>query len=346
MSVKILGEIWELELEPVAKLVALAFGDHADHEGENVYPSLGLVAWKTGLHIRTVREHCSRLRELGLLVVREEGRTGPDGGTLPTRYAISLEGLTRLPPRQKGGVGSTARGGSGPGAGGGRVHDPTNRQLGVVDEKAREALEQSIAAAILTPPAAEALTHYLEARVPAARQRAYVLRVCGWVTMDPWRCADGSTVPSEERAALLADTILGLSATDEAEGYSRPVGDPDNLHTRLNIALSNRNAPPYERPVSAPGRTRAAPGGDAPLESIGAAMERTEAARRRVEEEVQRAAESRARLDLWKSQHPEKLRELEVEVEAELKAKGIPVRAAVVTGMVRAKITHLLGATQ
>jgi len=55
MSVKIMGQAWDLELPASKLLVLLALADHADHNGNNAYPSIDLLAWKTGYSERQVR---------------------------------------------------------------------------------------------------------------------------------------------------------------------------------------------------------------------------------------------------------------------------------------------------
>lgn len=43
-----MGQAWDLDLPASKLLVLLAMADHADHNGNNVYPSVELIAWKTG----------------------------------------------------------------------------------------------------------------------------------------------------------------------------------------------------------------------------------------------------------------------------------------------------------
>lgn len=50
-----LGHVWDLDLPANKLLVLLALADHADHNGENAYPSADLIAWKTGYSERQVR---------------------------------------------------------------------------------------------------------------------------------------------------------------------------------------------------------------------------------------------------------------------------------------------------
>lgn len=92
MSGKIMGKVWDLELPHNQLLVLLALADHADHEGNNVYPSLGLVAWKTGYSEQQVRRVMRQLEKVGILTVvaRKPGKS--------THYKISVEaGKQKLP---------------------------------------------------------------------------------------------------------------------------------------------------------------------------------------------------------------------------------------------------------
>jgi len=68
MSAKILGRVWDLDLPHNKLLVLLALADHADHEGNNVFPSLGLVAWKTGYSQQQCRRVMSELEKDGILI--------------------------------------------------------------------------------------------------------------------------------------------------------------------------------------------------------------------------------------------------------------------------------------
>lgn len=67
MSGKIMGKVWDLELPHNQLLVLLALADHADHEGNNVFPSLGLVAWKTGYSEQQVRRVMRDLEDANIL---------------------------------------------------------------------------------------------------------------------------------------------------------------------------------------------------------------------------------------------------------------------------------------
>jgi hypothetical protein len=69
MSAKITGEVWELDLSHPQKWVLMAMADHADHDGGNVFPSVGLIAWKCGYSERQVQRIRRELEALGVLVL-------------------------------------------------------------------------------------------------------------------------------------------------------------------------------------------------------------------------------------------------------------------------------------
>ncbi len=71
MSVKVMGRVWDLDLPHNKLLVLLALADHADHEGNNVFPSLGLVAWKTGYSQQQCRRVMSELEKDGILIATQ-----------------------------------------------------------------------------------------------------------------------------------------------------------------------------------------------------------------------------------------------------------------------------------
>ena len=93
MSNRIQGAVWEMDLEQGEKLVLLALADHADHEGNNVFPGKGLVAWKTGYSERQVARIMDKLEELRILVC-VESRPG-----YSKKYRIDIDAAPRLEPR-------------------------------------------------------------------------------------------------------------------------------------------------------------------------------------------------------------------------------------------------------
>lgn len=94
MSVKIMAEVWELDVPQNRKLVLLAFADHADDAGV-CFPGVARVAWKTGFSVRQIRRVTGELRKAGLL-----GEiSSSDGGRGKTRvYRIQPEKGVKLTP--------------------------------------------------------------------------------------------------------------------------------------------------------------------------------------------------------------------------------------------------------
>lgn len=71
MSGFISGLVWKHNLEKSDQVVLLAMADHADQEGENVFPSIALIAWKTGLSERHVHRVITSLKIKGFLEAME-----------------------------------------------------------------------------------------------------------------------------------------------------------------------------------------------------------------------------------------------------------------------------------
>lgn len=92
MSAKIMGEIWELDIAHNKAVVLLAMADHADHDGKNVFPRVGFIAWKIGCGERTVRRVIAELRDDGILLPC--GHT-PGGVVI---YEIRLAHVARKAP--------------------------------------------------------------------------------------------------------------------------------------------------------------------------------------------------------------------------------------------------------
>lgn len=101
MSSKISGRVWDLDLPHAHMLILHAMTDHADHLGANMYPSIGLIAWKTGYSERQVMRVIDELVRDGLLV-----RTKSGGGRGYTNtYRIDFASGRFKPayvPRKKG----------------------------------------------------------------------------------------------------------------------------------------------------------------------------------------------------------------------------------------------------
>jgi hypothetical protein len=67
MSVKIMAQVWELDLPHNAQSIFLALADHADDDGY-CYPSVGRLAWKTGYGVRQVQRTLKDLRDQKLAI--------------------------------------------------------------------------------------------------------------------------------------------------------------------------------------------------------------------------------------------------------------------------------------
>lgn len=88
MSVKQMTLVWELDLDPNLRLLLLALADHADDEGNNVYPSVEHLAWKVGYSGRQVRRNLQILRdEMKVLELVESG----GGRGKSNRYRLHLD---------------------------------------------------------------------------------------------------------------------------------------------------------------------------------------------------------------------------------------------------------------
>lgn len=84
MSGLIQGRLEGRALTPAEMAVAKSFGNRADDDGSNAYPSIALVAWSVRKTPRTVQRIIRRLERLGVLVLEHEG--GGRGNT--NRYVV------------------------------------------------------------------------------------------------------------------------------------------------------------------------------------------------------------------------------------------------------------------
>lgn len=96
MSVKIMALVWESDLPRDEKTVALSYADHADHDGRNIFPSVGRTAWKTGYSERSVQAITKKLVERGVLIPEGNGPYGTN------RYYMELSALPRRPSYEGG----------------------------------------------------------------------------------------------------------------------------------------------------------------------------------------------------------------------------------------------------
>jgi hypothetical protein len=104
MSNKAQALVWDLEcpktygeiaFKPSHKYVLVAYADHADHHGKNIWPAVPTIAKKTGLDDRTVQRLTHDLETIGLLIEDGMGPRGTNKWKLP--YS---DGGDKLSPRQ------------------------------------------------------------------------------------------------------------------------------------------------------------------------------------------------------------------------------------------------------
>lgn len=100
MSAKVMGQVYDYVTSAREQAVLLALADHADHNGDNAFPSVALIAWKTGMSDRGVQLILARLRERSVLVEQRAAHA-----QRPRTYRIVLNALDPKPAfRPKRGV--------------------------------------------------------------------------------------------------------------------------------------------------------------------------------------------------------------------------------------------------
>ena len=98
MSIRLMTQVWELDLPLADKMVLLVIADHASDDGTNSYPSVGTIARKSSMSARNVQRCLSRLEGQGLVSIqRQQG--GPsyyDPSRRPNAYTINGATLSHL----------------------------------------------------------------------------------------------------------------------------------------------------------------------------------------------------------------------------------------------------------
>ena len=95
MSIKVMSQVWELQLNHNDQGVMLALADHADDDGGNCYPSVAYIAWKTGYSIRQVQRVLKQLRGQGL-IIPTSSMSGGRHGTV--EYQLNLSRVPKKAP--------------------------------------------------------------------------------------------------------------------------------------------------------------------------------------------------------------------------------------------------------
>lgn len=97
MSVKAMAWVWDQDISRDEKFVLLAYADHADHEGGNIFPAVSSIAKKTGYSKRSVQKITKILIDHKLLI--------PDGKSYlqTNKYSIPIWGGEETAPPIYGG---------------------------------------------------------------------------------------------------------------------------------------------------------------------------------------------------------------------------------------------------
>jgi hypothetical protein len=92
VSGKLMGAVYERDLPPHLQAIVLAFVDHVNHKrGDNrSWPGVDKVAWKLGLHWRTVQRGIRKLEALGVMKEVEKASRYK-----PAVYEIDLDAVPR-----------------------------------------------------------------------------------------------------------------------------------------------------------------------------------------------------------------------------------------------------------
>jgi len=92
MSVKLMGEVWELKLDHATSHVLIAMADHAIDDGSRCFPSVGYLSWKTNYSIRQMRRIFRNLEDAGIIipVAHQNGGRG-----FATEYQLVLAAAPR-----------------------------------------------------------------------------------------------------------------------------------------------------------------------------------------------------------------------------------------------------------
>ncbi|PKN92993.1 MAG: hypothetical protein CVU44_11215 [Chloroflexi bacterium HGW-Chloroflexi-6] len=99
MSGLVMGLVWELPLNGefgrAEKYILLAYADHSDQNGGNIFPSVDLVSEKTGYAERAVQMSTRTLEKLGFLVSCGFGPNGTNRWRIPV---VRADGGAKIAP--------------------------------------------------------------------------------------------------------------------------------------------------------------------------------------------------------------------------------------------------------
>jgi len=86
MSIKIMAMVWDLDNEIIdreEKYILLAYADHADHKGYNIFPAISTIMQKTGYKERAAQIITKNLASKGYLVADGKGPKGTNKWRVP-----------------------------------------------------------------------------------------------------------------------------------------------------------------------------------------------------------------------------------------------------------------------
>ena len=99
MSVRLITQAFALDLECRLKFVAVALADCADDEHQELWPSVGFIAWKTQQSARQVQRAMQYFRKAGALIPLDRERGGRRRSII---YRLDLDTLPRAEPYARG----------------------------------------------------------------------------------------------------------------------------------------------------------------------------------------------------------------------------------------------------
>ena len=101
MSIYQIIRVWEHEFDHPEQSIMIALADHADENGEHIFPGVHRIAWKTDYEERQVRRIIAGLKDKGILVL-----VAPHTPYRPAEYKINWNRAKRkpdyVPPRMSG----------------------------------------------------------------------------------------------------------------------------------------------------------------------------------------------------------------------------------------------------
>jgi hypothetical protein len=93
MSARLAMRVWESALPPHLKALAGVMALFANDEGENIYPSVGRLAWLVSKTDRRVRADLTSLINMGVLIPTTARDGGGAGRGRSTRYELDVSAL-------------------------------------------------------------------------------------------------------------------------------------------------------------------------------------------------------------------------------------------------------------